>query len=280
MKPRLLSHLALALALLVPVASLRAAEPPHKGPVLGLQTWTCRSLTFEQVLDFAAQHGIKQIEFIATQLDPTAPREESLRKKALLEQRGLTAYTFGVNQVNAPGQARPLFEFAKLMGMKLIIVEPDNKPEIWDDLEALVREFDIKLAIHNHGTGTRYGDPATVKKILAARDPRIGVCLDLGWVTAAGFDAAKVFHDYDGRVFDMHFKDKVTRTGPDGKVTAVDTEIGQGSVNYAGVFAEIRQSKWSGVMAIEVDSKSIADNPGPFVDHAARFFAAQTQGVH
>ena len=43
-----------------------------------------------------------------------------------------------------------------------------------------MREYDIKLAIHNHGTGTVYGAPATVKAVLAKRDRRIGVCLDVG----------------------------------------------------------------------------------------------------
>ena len=49
------------------------------------------------------------------------------------------------------------------------------------------------------------------QQVLAKRDPRIGVCLDAGWITQAGFDAAKVFQDYRGRVFDIHFKDKKVR---------------------------------------------------------------------
>ena len=165
-------------------------------------------MTFDQVVAFATKHGIKSIQFIKSHLDPTAPAEESLRKKAVLEANGLTAYTFGVNGTSMDKEAnRKLFEFAKLMGIKVIIVEPKNLAE-WDNLEALVKEYDIKLAIHNHGKGSVYGDPATVQKILAARDRRIGVCLDIGWITAAGFDAAKVFREYGDRVFDMHLKDK------------------------------------------------------------------------
>jgi sugar phosphate isomerase/epimerase len=162
-------------------------------------------------VDFAVKHGVTQIEFIKAHFDPNGPKEESLRKKAILAQKGLVAYSFGVNQTSTDKEKnRELFEFAKLMGMKVIIVEPKDMAE-WDNLEQLVKEYDIKLAIHNHGTGTVYGDPATVKKILASRDRRIGVCLDVGWVTAAGFDAAAVFRDYGAdRVFDMHFKDKVS----------------------------------------------------------------------
>ena len=251
------------------------------GPKLGLQTWTCRNMNFDQVVEFATKHGITHLELIKAHLDPAAPKEETLRKKALLEQKGLVAYSFGVNQTSMDKEKnRQLFEFAKLMGMKVIIVEPKNMAE-WDNLEELVKEYDIKLAIHNHGTGTVYGDPATVKGILAKRDKRIGVCLDVGWVTAAGFDAAQVFRDYGAdRVYDMHFKDKTidpNAKDKKGNATAVDTEIGQGKSNYAGLFAEIKKSGWSGVMAIETDSKAFAEDPNRLVAEAKKFFAAQTK---
>ena len=263
------------------VAGLRAAAPKKSGPTLGLQTWTCRNMTFDQVVDFALKHGITQVQFIAAHLDPNGPREETLRKKAILDQKGLVAYSFGVNRTSMDKEAnRKLFEFAKLMGIKVIIVEPRNQAE-WDNLEELVKEYDLKLAIHNHGTGTVYGDPATVKKILASRDKRIGVCLDVGWITAAGFDAATVFRDYGAdRVFDMHFKDKtVDRSTKDknGNPVATDTEIGKGQTNYPALFAEIKKSRWSGVMAIETDSKAFAEDPNRLVAEAKTFFASQVK---
>lgn len=246
-------------------------------PQLGLQSWTCRNMTFDQVVDFATKHGIKQLELIAAHLDPLAPREESLRKKAILDQHGLTAYSFGVAATSVTKeQNRPLFEFARLMGMKVIIVEPKDL-SAWDGLEQLVKEYDIKLAIHNHGTGTVYGDPATVQKVLAERDHRIGVCLDVGWVTAAGFDAAKIFRSYGDRVYDLHFKDKKIEQSADGKSVPIDTEIGQGQANYAGLFAAIKETKWSGVMAIETDNKAFAADPNRLVSEAKAFFAAQTK---
>ena len=231
-------------------------------------------MEFDQVVEFAVKHGITQLELISKHLDPKGTKEESLRKKAILDRNGLTAYSFGVNGTSMDKEAnRKLFEFAKLMGMKVIAVEPKNMAE-WDNLEELVKEYDIKLAIHNHGTGSAYGDPATVKKVLAARDRRIGVCFDIGWVTAAGFDAAEVFRSYGDRVYDMHFKDKVIETAADGKKTPVDTEIGKGKANYAGLFAEIKKSKWSGVLAIETDSKTFAEDPNRLVSEAKVFFAA------
>jgi sugar phosphate isomerase/epimerase len=266
-------RLLLSLACLLTLLSTRSAAA-QSGPELGLQTWTCRNMTFDQVVAFATKHGLTKLQLIGSHLDPLAPPAESLRKKAVLEQHGLTAYSFGVNGAGTDKEAnRKLFEFAKLMGMKVIMIEPLFR-SAWDNLEELVKEYDIKLAIHNHGKGTVYGDPATIKKILATRDHRIGVCLDIGWVTAAGFDAAAVFRDYGDRVYDMHLKDKTVATSVDGKIVAVDTEIGQGHSNYAGLFAEIKKSGWSGVMAIETDSKAFAEDPNRLVSEAKAYFAA------
>jgi L-ribulose-5-phosphate 3-epimerase len=264
----------LSLACIVALFSTRSFAA-SSGPELGLQTWTCRNMTFDQVVAFADKHHVKKIEFIAAHLDPLGTKEESLRKKAVLSEHGITAYSFGVNKTTLNKEEnRRLFEFAKLMDIKVIIVEPGDLA-IWDNLEELVKEYDIKLAIHNHNLDTVYGNPATVKQILAKRDHRIGVCLDIGWVTAAGFDAAAIFHEYGDRVYDIHFKDKEIVTA-DGKSTPVDTEIGKGKANYTGLFAEIKKSGWSGVMAIETDSKAFAEDPNRLVSEARVFFNAQT----
>jgi sugar phosphate isomerase/epimerase len=277
MRPPHLLRLALV-ALACIALPLGRAAVPAAGPSLGLQTWTCRNMNFDQVVAFALKHGITHLQVIGSHIDPKGPREESLRKKAVLDQHGLKAYTFGVNGTTMDKEEnRKLFEFAKLMGIAVIIVEPKEMAQ-WDNLEELVKEYDIKLAIHNHGTGSVYGDPATVKQVLAKRDHRIGVCLDVGWVTAAGFDAAEVFRSYGDRVYDIHFKDKIVETSADGKKVPLDTEIGKGAANYTGLFAEIKKSGWSGVMAIETDSKAFAEDPNRLVSEAAAFFASQVSG--
>ncbi len=247
----------------------------HAGNVqLGLQTWTCNKMTFDQVVDFAVKHHITQLQFIDSQFDPKATKEETLRKKAILDAKGLACYTFGVSKTSLkPEENRKLFEFAKLVGAKVIVVEPKDIAE-WDSLEALVKEFDLKLAIHNHGKGTTYGDPATVLGILAKRDKRIGACLDVGWVTAAGFDAAKVFRDYGDRVYDIHFKDKKIEKAADGKDVILDVALGTGAANYAGLFAEIKKSNWSGVMAIETDNRTFQNDPNQMVTEGQSYFTA------
>lgn len=242
-------------------------------PQVGLQSWTCRNMTFEQLVVFAGDHHIKYLQLCPKHIDPAAPREEALRKKAALDERGLVFYSFGVTRPTANKEEnRKLFEFARLMGIKLIIVEPQD-PAAWDSLEELVKEYDIRLAIHNHGRGTVYGDPAKVKEVLDHRDPRIGACIDIGHVTSAGFDVAKVFRLYGARrVYDLHLKDKRIEKSAEGQDVVIDVEIGTGAANLAELFAEIKRERWEGVMAIETDNPIFAQDPARYVESAMKFF--------
>ncbi|MCF3650780.1 sugar phosphate isomerase/epimerase family protein [Synoicihabitans lomoniglobus] len=240
-------------------------------PQLGIQSWTCRNMSFEETVLFAEKHGITQIEFYRAHLDPNGTEAETARKLAFLKEHGVTAYSIGVSGTSLNKEEnRKLFEFAQRCGIKVIVVEPGD-PLIWDNLEELVREYDIKLAVHNHGTGTTYGNPSVVKHILAERDPRIGVCLDIGWVTAAGFDAATVLKNYGDRVFDMHLKDKrLDQEERPGR--PMGTHIGLGNSNYVGVFEALRASDWSGVMALETDNPDFAADPTEFVTRGKAYF--------
>ena len=242
--------------------------PPEHEMKFGIQTWTLRNLTFDQVIQFAVKHKIRYLQMIATHMDPMAPLEETRRKKEILDKNGLHVYTFGVSGTTMDKeQNRKLFEFARFMGIRLIIVEPRDMRE-WDNLEELVKEYDIKLAIHNHGLQSTYGNPETVKKILKERDSRIGVSLDVGHLTGAGFDAAAVFKAYQGRVYDIHLKDKKTEK-VEGKAAINDVAIGTGDTNLKGLFKELKAAKWDGILALETDQD--LKDPTDYVLGAMKF---------
>jgi len=250
-----------------------APLPPYH---LGLQTWTVRNMSFEQMVGFASKHQFKWIALSRTHMDPRAATEETMKKKAVLDQHGLTPYTFGVARTSLDHEDnRKLFEFAKVMGIQLIVVEPDDFA-VFESLERLVKEYDIKVAIHNHGIRTLYGNPLVVRNVIKHLDPRIGVCLDTGWVTAAGFDPSQVFRDYEGRVFDIHLKDKRTER-TQGDDVHFDTHIGQGEGKLASFLGVLREDGFEGVLALETDSREFAREPEGFVTTAVEFFETQAK---
>lgn len=254
-------------ALLIVSASLAAADLTGQ---LGIQTWTLRNMEFDKVVAFAKQQGITNLQVIGKHIDPNSPREEYMKKKAVLDANGLRAYTFGVAGTSLDKEKnRKLFQFAKDMGISLIIVEPSDF-QILDNLEELAKEYDIRVAIHNHGIRSLYGNPLVVRTLLQHRDPRMGVCMDAGWITSTGMNPTTVFRDYKGRVFDIHLKDKkVEKT--QGDDVAMDTLIGEGQGQLASLLAELRKTGWNGIMSIETDSDAFARNPDEFVSKAKAF---------
>lgn len=251
------------------MATVFANAQEHELKV-GLQSYTLRNFDFDQLVEFALKHKIKYLQTFDKHINPKGPIEEIRRKKEILDKNGLVCYTFGVAGTSLNKEEnRKLFEFAKFMGCKLIVVEPPDF-KIWDNLEELAKEYDIKVAVHNHGLKSLYGNPLVVRNVIQHRDKRIGVCLDVGWITAAGFDAAKVFTQYEGRVFDIHLKDKrIEKT--QGDDAAIDTKIGEGHANLKGLLRELRKAKWDGVLAIETDSPIFARQPEEFVAGAIEF---------
>ncbi len=235
------------------LTSPRGAAAEDYNLKIGVQTWTLRNLDFDQVVDFCVKHKIKYLELISKHMDPKGPMEENKRKKEILEKNGLVAYSFGVNGTSLDKEDnRKLFEFAKFMGIKVIIIEPGDF-KIFDNIEELVKEYDIKVAIHNHGITSTYGNPGTVKNLIKYRDQRIGVCLDVGWVASARFEPAKVYREYNGRVYDIHLKDKKVTSTPKGD-NAKDVFIGEGDANLKEFFKALKQTNYDGVLAVETDN--------------------------
>jgi sugar phosphate isomerase/epimerase len=266
-------------AVIIAALALTSVPAADLNQQLGLQTWTLRNLKFDQVVEFAKKHGIKNLQMIGNHMDPKAPMEETKRKKAILDAAGLKIYTFGVAGTSLDKEDnRKLFEFAKLLDIKVIVVEPGDF-KILDNLEELVKEYDIKIAIHNHGIRSLYGNPAVVRALLKHRDPRMGVCMDAGWITSTGMDPTRIFKEYEGRVFDLHLKDKrVEKT--QGEDVAFDTHIGEGQGKLGNLLAELKKTGWSGVLAIETDSNDFAKNPDDFVAKAKAFVEKTEAGLN
>ncbi len=220
---------------------------------VGVQSWTLRNLSFDQVVEFCAKHQIKHAQLIPDHLGLNKTREEWQKKKEAMEKAGVVPYTFGVAGTSMNKEEnRKLFEAAKFFGMKMVVVEPGDF-KILDNLEELAKEYDIKVAIHNHGITSLYGNPAVVRNVIKHRDARIGVCMDAGWIASARLDPAKVFKEYDGRVFDIHLKDKKVNSTERGDV-ATDTLLGEGNANLKALFKVLKEANWQGVMAVETDS--------------------------
>jgi inosose dehydratase len=173
---------------------------------LGIQLYSLREFSLEAALDHAKQIGFTQVEFYSKMLpiDSTAEQIADVRKK--VADRGLSISAHGVNKFSNDEVAnRKLFEFAKAVGIPTITADPD--PDSFSNLNALVKEFDIRVAIHNHGPKHRYNKAIDVLHAVEKYDPRIGACADLGHYIRSGERPTEVIRLLQGRLYGIHLKD-------------------------------------------------------------------------
>lgn len=245
---------------------------------LALQTWTMRNMDFDDMVDFAVKMDIAYLQMWSSRsgghMDPSAPWEQIKRQKDILDRNGLKVYSFGVTRLTKnEEELREAFEFAKYMGVEVITAEPSAYRQL-DLLEAFAIVYDIKVALHNHDIYSPYGNPEVVRNLLEGRDPRLGVCLDAGWMTTTRLDVEEVYRQYGDRVLDIHLKDKIVTPSEEGD-QYTDVDIGTGDANLVGLFKAMRETGYTGRIAIETDQD--LQDPTAFVQGAIAFVKAQSR---
>jgi sugar phosphate isomerase/epimerase len=121
-----------------------------------------------------------------------------------------------------------------------------------------VKEFDIKLAIHNHGPeDKRFPSPYDAMKLIEKLDERIGLCIDVGHTARAKVDPAEAIRKCGPRVFDIHIKD-INTTFPTGKAV----EQGRGVLDTKGMLKALLDIKFQGHVGIEYEKDENDVLPG------------------
>lgn len=211
---------------------LFGAEIPETAKVgvfyAGCQAYSFRLFSVMEAIEKTAQAGGKTIEFYPKQkLSPEqadvafnhdSPEEVIAAVKTKLAKEGVTAVAYGVVKLGKDEvENRKVFEFAKKMGIGILTTEPDV--EALDQIEALVKEFDIKIAIHNHprkplDRSYLFWDPKYVLGLVKDRDSRLGACADTGHWVRSGLDPVECVRILKGRIFDSHLKDLSEKGNP------------------------------------------------------------------
>lgn len=260
----------LSLSLLLGTGLAFAAEPlPESAKVgefyAGAQAWSFNHFTVLEAIDKDAAAGGKTIEFFPGQkfstdnpakFDQNSTKEMRDAVKAKLKEKGITPVGFGVVGGLGKDEAgtRKVFEFCKDMGIGIVVAEPTETKEAYDTIEKLVKEFDIKMAIHNHPKNPlkrdyKYWDPEYVLSWVKDRDPRMGSCADIGHFVRSGIKPLDAIALLKGRIFDSHLKD-LTEFG---KREAHDMPFGTGVSGIADVLNAYAKMGFYGPVDVEYE---------------------------
>ena len=215
---------------------------------LGLASYSTRKLTLDQTLELCRDADIAYITLKDVHLPMTDTPEAIGAARAKIQAAGLQIMGGGtITLKNDPAQVRKAFEYARAGGFPLMVTAPE--PAAFDIIEKAIQEFDIKVAVHNHGPEDKsFPAPQDAYKLLKGRDERFGLCMDIGHAIRAGADPVKTVDECADRLLDVHVKDL-----KDKAVKESQTEVGKGAFDIPALFRALEKIGFAGHVALEYE---------------------------
>jgi sugar phosphate isomerase/epimerase len=247
-------------------AAVRAsAQPSEKtgspSPIhLGLASYTFRNFTRAQLIGFMQQLNLTELN--AKDAKDHLPMDPTQEAAALADYaaNGIKLHAVGTVPFTKDDDADILskFEYAKRAGVS-VIVAGDPAPATLPRIEKFVKQYDIRIAIHNHGPEDKlWPSPLTVLKAVKNMDPRLGCCIDVGHCVRAGTDVVEAVHAVGPRLFNMHMKDLTSFTDKESQVP-----VGEGRLPVREIFHALSAIRYPGFVDLEYEVHP--DNPMPGV---------------
>ncbi len=257
----------------VSVAANAAFAAPEGGIRLGIASYSFREFSRALCIRNTKALGVNLLtikEFHA--LYKSAP-EDLDRYKAEFQRAGITLTGGGTVYMQKEDDAdiRSYFDYAKRLGMPMMNIGPTQKT--LPMIEKFAKEYDIKIAVHNHGPEDKYFPaPSDALKMVKDMDPRMGLCIDVGHTTRTGKDLIEEIMAAGPRLLDMHIKDL-----KDLKARDSQCDVGDGAMPIPGIFKALEKINYKGV--VHLDYEINADNPMPGMQRSFSYMRGVLAGM-
>jgi Xylose isomerase-like TIM barrel len=245
----------------IPLFAQPSVADGKPSPVhLGLASYTFRNFSRAQLIGFMKQLDVSALN--AKDVKDHLPMDPQAEAQALADYDAAKIKLHAAGAIyfreDQDADIRAKFEYCKRAGIS-VIVAGDPTPETLPRIERFVKEYDIRLAIHNHGPeDTVWPSPLDVLKSVKHMDPRIGCCIDVGHTVRAGTDVAQAIHEVGPRLFNMHMKDLTDFNSKESQVA-----VGDGKMPVRGIFEALIATNYKGFVDLEYEVHP--DDPMPGV---------------
>jgi sugar phosphate isomerase/epimerase len=263
---------------LVGAAQASAEAIPASGKFsplsLGLASYTFRNFTRAELIGFMKQLNLAALN--CKDVKDHLPMDPTLEAQALADYAAAGIKLHAAGTIAFPkdddDDIRSKFEYAKRAGIR-VIVAGDPAPATLPRIEKFVREYDIRIAIHNHGPEDKvYPSPFDVLKVVKDMDPRIGCCIDVGHAARAGTNLVEAIHAAGPRLYDMHVKDLTSFASKESQVP-----VGQGILPFREMFEALIKIGYTGFIDLEYEIHP--DDPLPGVIESFAFMRGVLDGM-
>ena len=238
------------------VTTLNAAPPATRKFELGMASYTFRAFNLDETLAMTKRLGLGWISLKSMHLPLDASPAEIKAVAAKVRAAGIEPYSGGVIYMTTEAEARQAFAYAQAAGMKIIIGVPNH--DLLPLVDSLVKQYDTKLAIHNHGpTDKIYPSPESAYDRIKNLDRRLGLCIDVGQTQRSGIDPAVSAERCFDRLFDVHVKDVTAATA-----SGATLEAGRGVVDLPKLMAALTRLGYAGTVSLEYEKDEKDPLPG------------------
>jgi sugar phosphate isomerase/epimerase len=240
---------------------------------LGVASYSLRKFTRAQAIKMVKAVGTPYINLKSVHLPYELPLDELAAARREIEGAGLRIVGGGTITFDkdSDDDVRKYFEYARGAGMPLIVATAD--PPILPRIERFAKQYDIKVAIHNHGPeDKRFPSPYDVLKHVRTMDARMGLCIDIGHTVRTGTDVVRAVADAGPRLLDMHAKDLRDLTAKGSQCI-----VGEGAIPIAELFRQLETMRFTGYVNLEYEID--ADDPLPGMKQSFAYMRGVLAGL-
>ncbi len=240
---------------------------------LGVASYSFRKFSRAQAIQMTRELGVTYIDIKDFHLPLTSTPEELRAARMEFEDAGLVIEGGGTITFAKDDDAdmRQKFDYAKNAGLPLMVCAPTH--ETLPRLEKFVKEYDIKIAIHNHGPEDHnFPTPQSALEAVKNLDPRCGLCIDVGHTARTGADVVESIRQTGPRLLSMHLKDLASMSAKESQC-----DVGDGKMPIPRIFEQLIAMNYSGGAMLEYEIH--ADNPMPGMQRSISYMKGVLAGL-
>jgi sugar phosphate isomerase/epimerase len=240
---------------------------------LGVASYSLRNFPRARAIEMVQALRTPYINLKSFHMPYELTAEERSAARTEIEVAGLKIVGGGTItfEEDTDAEVRKYFEYAKGAGMPLMVVT--GAPEILPRIERFAQQYDIRIAIHNHGPEDKfYPSPYDALKHIRSMDRRMGLCIDIGHTVRTGVDVVQSIADAGARLLDMHAKDLRDLTDKGSQCI-----VGEGAIPFPDIFRQLQKMAYGGYVNLEYEID--ADDPLPGMKQSFAYMRGVLAGL-
>jgi sugar phosphate isomerase/epimerase len=254
-------------------AGAAPAAEEYAGFKLGVASYSLREFQRGAAIRMIRELNTPYVSVKEFHLSYKLSPAELARAAGEFKKAGLQLVSSGNNSIQKDDEAdiRSYFEYAKNAGIPMLVIAPTH--QTLPKIEKYVKEYNIKIAIHNHGPEDKhFPTPQSVLDAVKNMDPRCGLCMDLGHSARTGANLVADIERAGPRLLDLHIKDLKDLSGKGSQCA-----VGEGAMPVVDIFKALKRVNFTGCVNLEYEIN--ADNPLPGMKQSFAYMRGVLAGL-